>query len=128
MALRRQRKLLDTLPLNYEDNTLNKWLRGRSIVRAFEIEHTTAVYSGLLKTLLHQSGTIPTDTLPQMRAWFVGQQAPVRLQWRQTLEGRCLLAPSNSPAARSHLLQRTDLRAALRLVVLPRTNLASLTA
>ena len=49
-------KLLDVLPLNYEDTTLRTveqidliWLRGRSIVRAFEIEHTTAVYSGLLR-------------------------------------------------------------------------------
>jgi hypothetical protein len=25
------------------------WLDGRSIVRAFEVEHTTAVYSGLLR-------------------------------------------------------------------------------
>jgi hypothetical protein len=49
-------KLLDVLPLNYEDTTLRTveqidviWLRGRSIVRAFEVEHTTAVYSGLLR-------------------------------------------------------------------------------
>ena len=48
-------KLLDVLPLNYEDQTLRTveqidviWLHGRSIVRAFEVEHTTAVYSGLL--------------------------------------------------------------------------------
>jgi hypothetical protein len=25
------------------------WLKGRSIVRAFEVEHTTSVYSGLLR-------------------------------------------------------------------------------
>lgn len=25
------------------------WLKGRSIVRAFEVEHTTAIYSGLLR-------------------------------------------------------------------------------
>ena len=25
------------------------WLKGRSIARAFEVEHTTAVYSGLLR-------------------------------------------------------------------------------
>jgi hypothetical protein len=44
------------LPLNYEDQTLRTveqidviWLHGRSIVRAFEVEHTTAVYSGLLR-------------------------------------------------------------------------------
>jgi hypothetical protein len=49
-------KLLEPLPLNHEDNTLRTveqidviWLRNRSIVRAFEVEHTTAVYSGLLR-------------------------------------------------------------------------------
>ena len=48
--------LLERLPLNYDDTTLRTieqidviWLRGRSIVRAFEVEHTTAVYSGLLR-------------------------------------------------------------------------------
>lgn len=47
---------LEKLPLNYEENTLRTieqidvlWLKGRSMVRAFEIEHTTAVYSGLLR-------------------------------------------------------------------------------
>ena len=48
--------LLDSLPLNYDDVTLQTieridviWLRGRAIQRAFEVEHTTAVYSGLLR-------------------------------------------------------------------------------
>jgi hypothetical protein len=48
--------LLERLPLNYDDVTLRTieqidviWLRGRSIVRAFEVEHTTAVYSGILR-------------------------------------------------------------------------------
>jgi len=48
--------LLDELPLNYDDATLRTieqidvlWLRKRSIVRAFEVEHTTSVYSGLLR-------------------------------------------------------------------------------
>lgn len=47
---------LDTLPLNYDDNTLRTveqidviWMKGRSMARAFEIEHTTAIYSGLLR-------------------------------------------------------------------------------
>jgi hypothetical protein len=42
--------------LNYEAATLDTieqidvlWLKGRSIARAFEVEHTTAVYSGLLR-------------------------------------------------------------------------------
>lgn len=49
-------QLLERLPLNYDDTTLRTieqidviWLRGRSIVRAFEVEHTTAVYSGILR-------------------------------------------------------------------------------
>lgn len=48
--------LLDMLPLNYDETTLKTieqidvlWLRGRSIVRAFEVEHTTSIYSGILR-------------------------------------------------------------------------------
>jgi hypothetical protein len=48
--------LLDRLPLNYDETTLRTieqidvlWLKGRSIVRAFEVEHTTSVYSGILR-------------------------------------------------------------------------------
>jgi hypothetical protein len=48
--------LLDILPLNYDETTLKTieqidvlWLKRRSIVRAFEVEHTTAVYSGILR-------------------------------------------------------------------------------
>jgi hypothetical protein len=44
------------LPLNYNDATLKTienidvlWMRNRSIARAFEVEHTTAIYSGLLR-------------------------------------------------------------------------------
>ena len=47
---------IDELPLNYDDITLQTieridviWLRKRSIARAFEVEHTTAVYSGILR-------------------------------------------------------------------------------
>ncbi len=49
-------KMLERLPLNYDDTTLRTieqidvlWLRGRSIVRAFEVEHTTSVFSGILR-------------------------------------------------------------------------------
>jgi hypothetical protein len=49
-------KLLERLPLNYDDTTLRTieqidvlWLRNRSIIRAFEVEHTTSVYSGILR-------------------------------------------------------------------------------
>jgi hypothetical protein len=48
--------LLDRLPLNYDDTTLRTieqidvlWLRGSSIIRAFEVEHATSVYSGILR-------------------------------------------------------------------------------
>jgi hypothetical protein len=48
--------LLDELPLSYDSATTKTieqidvlWLRKRSIARAFEVEHTTSVYSGLLR-------------------------------------------------------------------------------
>ncbi|WP_026368220.1 EVE domain-containing protein [Aminiphilus circumscriptus] len=48
--------IIDELPLNYDDTTLKTienidvlWLKGRSIVRAFEVEHTTSIYSGILR-------------------------------------------------------------------------------
>jgi hypothetical protein len=48
--------LEDHHPLSYDTTTLDTieridvlWLDGRSIARAFEVEHTTAVYSGLLR-------------------------------------------------------------------------------
>src|SRR3990172_7906732 len=48
--------LLEVLPLNYDLVTLKTieqidvlWLKRRSIVRAFEVEHTTSVYSGILR-------------------------------------------------------------------------------
>lgn len=47
---------LDELPLNYDDLTIKTieqidviWLKNRSMARAFEVEHTTAIYSGLLR-------------------------------------------------------------------------------
>lgn len=49
-------ELLEELPLGYDSVTMKTieqidviWLRKRSIVRAFEVEHTTSVYSGLLR-------------------------------------------------------------------------------
>ena len=49
-------RFLENLPLNYDDTTLRTieqidviWLKGRAMARAFEVEHTTAVYSGLLR-------------------------------------------------------------------------------
>lgn len=50
------RPLLEHLPLNYDETTLRTieqidvlWLKGRAIVRAFEVEHTTSIYSGILR-------------------------------------------------------------------------------
>lgn len=49
-------RIIERLPLNYDDTTLRTieqidvlWLRNRSIVRAFEVEHTTSIYSGILR-------------------------------------------------------------------------------
>jgi hypothetical protein len=48
--------LVDELPLGYDATTTKTieqidvlWMRKRSIARAFEVEHTTSVYSGLLR-------------------------------------------------------------------------------
>lgn len=48
--------LLDQLDVGFDQVTMKTveqidvlWLKGRSIVRAFEVEHTTSVYSGLLR-------------------------------------------------------------------------------
>lgn len=56
LQAREQAALIEELPLNYDNTTLDTvelidilWLKGRSIARAFEVEHTTAVYSGLLR-------------------------------------------------------------------------------
>jgi hypothetical protein len=49
-------ELLERLPLNYDETTIRTieqidvlWLKSRSIRRAFEVEHTTSIYSGLLR-------------------------------------------------------------------------------
>jgi hypothetical protein len=51
-----QRPLPERLPLNYDDVTLRTieqidvlWLKGHAIKRAFEVEHTTSIYSGILR-------------------------------------------------------------------------------
>jgi hypothetical protein len=48
--------LLDDLPLHYGDTAMKTienidvlWVSRRTIVRAFEVEHTTSIYSGLLR-------------------------------------------------------------------------------
>ena len=49
-------ELLEGLPLNYDETTIKTieqidvlWLKGRAIQRAFEVEHTTSIYSGILR-------------------------------------------------------------------------------
>jgi hypothetical protein len=49
-------ELLDELPLSYDPTTMRTveeidvlWLKRRSIVRAFEVEGTTSIYSGILR-------------------------------------------------------------------------------
>lgn len=49
-------QLLEHLPLGFDEMVLKTienidviWISGRSIVRAFEVEHTTSIYSGLLR-------------------------------------------------------------------------------
>jgi hypothetical protein len=49
-------RLLDRLPLGFDPTTIATieqidvlWLNQRSVVRAFEVEHTTSIYSGLLR-------------------------------------------------------------------------------
>ena len=56
LQLQDRAALLEELPLNFDDTTMYTieqidvlWLRGRAIYRAFEVEQTTAVYSGLLR-------------------------------------------------------------------------------
>lgn len=51
-----ERPVLEALPLNYDETTLKTieqidvlWLKGRAIIRAFEVEHTTSIYSGILR-------------------------------------------------------------------------------
>jgi len=51
-----ENSILDSLPLNYDDVTLKTienidilWIKRRSIIRAFEVEHTTSIYSGILR-------------------------------------------------------------------------------
>ena len=52
----KQGLFLEELPLNYDDLTIKTieqidviWLKNRSMARAFEVEHTTAIYSGRLR-------------------------------------------------------------------------------
>jgi hypothetical protein len=48
--------LLEKLPISFDEVTIKTieridvlWIKRRSIVRAFEVEHTTSIYSGILR-------------------------------------------------------------------------------
>jgi hypothetical protein len=52
----KKNSVLNDLPLNYDLDTIRTienidvlWIKGRAIVRAYEIEHTTSIYSGILR-------------------------------------------------------------------------------
>lgn len=56
ISIDKQSNFLEVLPFKYDDTTLRTieqidilWLKNRSMVRAFEVEDTTSVYSGLLR-------------------------------------------------------------------------------
>lgn len=62
--------ILDELPLAFDDATIRTienidvlWLDSRTIVRAFEVEHTTAIYSGLLR-MADLLALVPNLNLP----------------------------------------------------------------
>jgi len=51
-----KREILENLPINYDNLTNNTieqidvlWIKGRTIIRAFEVEHTTSIISGILR-------------------------------------------------------------------------------
>jgi hypothetical protein len=52
----REKDLLNELPIGFDQTTMKTieqidvlWVKRKSIVRAFEVEHTTSIYSGLLR-------------------------------------------------------------------------------
>lgn len=58
--------LLDNLPLSYDEAAVRTveeidvvWLKGRAIARAFEVEDTTLVFSGLLRVPPSDTGNTP---------------------------------------------------------------------
>ncbi len=62
--------MLTELPLSFNDTTLKiienidvLWLERQTIVRAFEVEHTTAIYSGLLR-MADLVALVPNIALP----------------------------------------------------------------
>jgi hypothetical protein len=52
----KKNSILNDLPLNYDLDTIRTienidvlWIKGRTIIRAYEVEHTTSIYSGILR-------------------------------------------------------------------------------
>jgi hypothetical protein len=118
--------LIERLPLNYDDTTLRTieqidilWLRGRSIKRAFEVEHTTSIYSGILRMAdllsLQPNMTIPVHIVaPSSRREKVFQEIrrPVfSLLERGPLAESCTFLSYDSVrelAALPHLVHLSD--------------------
>jgi hypothetical protein len=85
--------MIEVLPMNYNDATIRTieqidviWLRGRSIARAFEIEHPTAIYSGLLRmadlVALQPDINIPLHIVaPAGRQSTAGADTKTRIQF-----------------------------------------------
>jgi hypothetical protein len=118
--------LLDRLPLNYDETTLDTikridvlWLRGRTIRRAFEVEHSTAIYSGLLRmadlcALLPNINVALHIVAPEARRDKVFQEItrPVfSLLEHSPLSKRCTYIPYGNVqelASLEHLAHTTD--------------------
>jgi hypothetical protein len=118
--------LLERLPLNYDDTTLDTieridvlWLKGRTIRRAFEVEHSTAIYSGLLR-MADLCALLPNINIrlhivaPENRREKVFQEItrPVfSLLEHAPLSERCTYIPYSSVdemSALEHLSHTTD--------------------
>jgi hypothetical protein len=110
--------LLERLPLNYDETTLDTieridvlWLNGRTIRRAFEVEHTTAIYSGLLRmadlcALLPNINVSLHIVAPESRREKVFQEItrPVfSLLEHSPLSERCTYLPYGSVEELAHL-------------------------
>lgn len=97
--------LLERLPLNYDDTTLRTieqidvlWLRARSIVRAFEVEHTTSVYRAFCEWLICSrfnptwtSNCTSSRLRRSARKCFKSSNVPCFLYWRKALSRTVVL-------------------------------------
>lgn len=97
--------MLQHLPLNYDETTLKTieqidvlWLKGRSIVRAFEVEHTTAIYSGILR----MADLLALQPNMDIKLHIVAPQTR-KEGFRRNPSSRLLLAGTWSPRGMLHL-------------------------